>query len=86
LLGPRNPEIIHDQAKKCAEGAARKGNFAMDDERKDADQDEIDTVRATKRRKFLKTAAKVAITTPAVTLILSAGTKKTVQAGEYGHF
>ena len=41
--------------------------------------------RAEKRRKFLKTAAKVAVTTPAVTLMLAAGAKRTVQAGPYGH-
>jgi hypothetical protein len=37
-----------------------------------------------RRRAFLKTAAKVAVTTPVVTLMLAAGTKKSVQAGPYG--
>jgi len=57
----------------------------MDDERRVADDAGIEADRAAKRRKFLKTAAKVAATTPAVTLMLAAGAKKTVHAGEYGH-
>ena len=42
-----------------------------------------DEERTEARRKFLKLASQVAVTTPAVTMLLSAGTKK-AGAGEYG--
>ena len=43
-----------------------------------------DDARTARRRAFLRTAGKVAVTTPVVTLMLSAGTKRTVHAGFYG--
>ena len=55
----------------------------MSDNEKTVETDE--ERRTAKRRKFLKSAAKVAVTTPAVTLMLAAGAKKTVQAGPYGY-
>jgi hypothetical protein len=41
--------------------------------------------RAEARRKFLRTAGQVAVTTPAVTMLLSAGTKQS-QAGAMVHY
>ncbi len=58
----------------------------MPDDVKKTEVDETEAARAAKRRKFLKTAAKVAVTTPAVTLMLSAGARKTAHAGPYDHF
>jgi len=49
-----------------------------------ADTANDDDARTARRRAFLKTAAKVAVTTPVVTLMLSVGTKRTVHAGTYG--
>ena len=46
--------------------------------------DQADDPRTERRRQFLQSAAKVAVTTPVVTLMLAAGTKRTVQAGPYG--
>jgi len=56
----------------------------MADQTKKTESPDDDDARTARRRAFLKTATKVAVTTPVVTLILSAGTKRTVQAGFYG--
>jgi hypothetical protein len=57
----------------------------MADETKKAESQDGEDARTARRRAFLQTAAKVAVTTPVVTLMLSAGTKRTVQAGPYGY-
>jgi len=56
----------------------------MADETKKTDYPDDEDARTARRRAFLKTAAKVAVTTPVVTLMLSAGTKRSVLAGPYG--
>jgi len=57
----------------------------MADETKKTEFLDDEDARTARRRAFLRTAAKVAVTTPVVTLMLSAGTKRTVQAGPYGY-
>jgi len=57
----------------------------MADQTKKTESQDDDDARTARRRAFLQTAAKVAVTTPVVTLMLSAGTKRTVQAGQYGY-
>jgi hypothetical protein len=50
-------------------------------DRKAADQPAEGDTRTAARRKFLKRASQIAVTTPAVTLLLAAGTKKSAIAG-----
>jgi hypothetical protein len=57
----------------------------MADGGKAPESEDGEDARTVRRRAFLQTAAKVAVTTPVVTLMLSAGTKRTVQAGPYGY-
>ena len=56
----------------------------MTDETKKTESQDGEDARTARRRAFLQTAAKVAVTTPVVTLLLSAGTKRSALAGPYG--
>lgn len=55
----------------------------MADDRKATEREAEAETRAAARRKFLKRASQVAVTTPAVTLLLAAGTKRSANAGDF---
>jgi hypothetical protein len=53
----------------------------MADDRKTTEAEAGAESRTAARRKFLRRASQIAVTTPAVTLLLAAGTKKSAIAG-----
>jgi len=78
LHGPRSPDIMGGNRTTLTGD----GNNPVADDKKATDSKADADERTVARRKFLTRAGQVAVTTPAVTLLLAAGTKRSANAGE----